>query len=108
MNLSELSDKLNKIVGSNVFGEFADSGCDVLLSEFLMGYHLNYNNSLDSEYGIKFLEQIGGDSEDDPCYSVFRIKDTLYKVEYSYNSFNGFNYDHMTLRSFRLNKVLKH
>ena len=53
--------------------------------------HKELSDALETKYGYEHLEQEGGGAEH--CYGVFKLKDKVYKAEYSYYSYHGDNYD---------------
>lgn len=99
MDLNELSDVLNKLIGDDVFGDYDSEDCVMYLSDFLVDGGLGFYENPHKKYGVEFIEQEGGgEGGGEYCYTVFKIKDTLYKVEYSYYSHEGFNFDYMDFK----------
>lgn len=48
---------------------------------------------------IEFVEQDGGgEGGAEDCYTVLKVLDGYIKIEYSYHSYSGFNFDYATVK----------
>ncbi len=64
---------------------------DYEFREFLNGY------GPDDHERVTFIEQEGGgEGGAEYCYAVIKVDDVFYKVEYSYASYDGYNWDYAT------------
>lgn len=88
---SELSDEDKEGNGHNVDGEYL---CDVIamFSEVLTSYNVEL-------FGTKvtMVDSFGGEGQGDSCGFVFKVKDQLFRADGSYSSWDGFNWEDVTL-----------
>ncbi len=64
----------------------------------VVGEKINYTYSSDKKWAkennLKLIEgDTGGEGSGEYCYSIFSWKDKVYKIEYSYYSYGGTDYD---------------
>lgn len=79
-------------VDLSVFEELASEMGTELSDRFVYELSRDYDSWPES-WNYKSLEQEGGESQGEYAYSVFEVKGKTYKTEYSYYSYDGFNYD---------------
>lgn len=75
-------------------GSPLDDKCE-FLSGFEEGDYL-YKETEDSDpIPMKHIEQEGGgEGGSEYCYTVIQVGEKFYKIEYSYYSYNGYDYDY--------------
>ena len=75
---------------------------------FCMGMddHSMVSEAEEEEMGYKFISQDGGgEGGGEYCESVFQIGGIFYKTQYSYYSYNGFEYDYISLKKVQPKRV---
>ena len=48
---------------------------------------------------VEILEQHGGEGEGSYAYTLLSLDGVLYKIEYNYYSYNGYDYDYITAKT---------
>lgn len=100
--IEQLGDKDMSNVDLSVFDEVAD--LESSLSQVILGMcegNYDYPSSPFKEFGYEHLAQEGGgEGGSEDCYGVFKFKGKVYRAEYNYYSYNGYEYDNIveTLR----------
>lgn len=85
--LDEIIEEYNKIEGNSPI-----EGNDYEAVIWL----IRFSQNLRETHNLKVLEQEGGgEGGAEYCYMVFSWKDKIYKIEYSYQSYDGYDFDNV-------------
>lgn len=94
------------VLEDNELVSYNDDQVNYTLFSMSMYDHLNVDESKEEEMGYKLISQDGGgEGGGEYCESVFQIGGIFYKTQYSYYSYNGFEYDYISLKKVQPKRV---